>query len=98
FGTLGILWCVFWRRWFRDDPAQHPDVNAAELSLIQEQRTSDREITLPLSALVHLQVLWVSLMYFCDGYSLYFYLTWLPTYLKQIRGFSDSQTSLVHTL
>ena len=36
-------------------------------------------------------------MYFCYGYSLYFYLTWLPTYLQQIRGFSRSETSVVHT-
>jgi len=83
---------------FRDDPAQHPDVNSAELSLIQGQGTVDREVTPPLSALLRLQMLWVSLMYFCYGYSLYFYLTWLPTYLKQIRGFSDSQTGVVHTM
>jgi ACS family D-galactonate transporter-like MFS transporter len=37
-------------------------------------------------------------MYFCYGYSLYFYLTWLPTYLKQSRGFSDTRTSIVHTI
>jgi MFS family permease len=98
FGTIGIVWCVFWRRWFRDDPAQHPDVNAAELILIQGTGASERHAELPLSGLFQLQLLWISLMYFCYGYSLYFYLTWLPTYLKQVRGFSDSQTSVVHTL
>jgi MFS family permease len=98
FGTIGIVWCVFWRRWFRDDPAQHPDVNAAELILIQGTGASERHSELPLSGLFQLQLLWISLMYFCYGYSLYFYLTWLPTYLKQVRGFSDSQTSVVHTL
>src|SRR4029078_2259662 len=39
FGTLGILWCVFWRRWFRDDPAQHPEVIAEEILLLTVQRS-----------------------------------------------------------
>jgi len=97
FGFIGVVWCVFWRRWFRDDPAQHPDVNSAELALIQGEHDPESHAAFPLSSLFQLQVLWISLMYFCYGYSLYFYLTWLPTYLKQVRGFSDSQTSMVHT-
>ena len=34
FAVLGIVWCVFWFRWFRDHPADHPSVNAAELALM----------------------------------------------------------------
>jgi len=101
FGTLGVAWCIFWWRWFRDDPARHPEVNAAELALIQESNSVKTAMTkseLPLRSLFQLQVLWISLMYFCYGYSLYFYLTWLPTYLKEIRGFSNAQTSAVHTI
>jgi MFS family permease len=97
FGTIGVVWCLFWRGWFRDDPALHPDVNSAELALIQGKNSSESHASFPLSSLLQLQLLWISLMYFCYGYSLYFYLTWLPTYLKQVRGFSDSQTSMVHT-
>ena len=97
FGTLGIAWCVFWWRWFRDDPGKHPDVSLSELELIRESRTSSHNTELPLRSLFQLQLLWISLMYFCYGYSLYFYLTWLPTYLQQVRGFSRSETSVVHT-
>jgi predicted MFS family arabinose efflux permease len=98
FGTLGIGWCVFWWRWFRDDPGKHPDVNPSELALIRESRTTSHNAGLPLRSLFQLQLVWISLMYFCYGYSLYFYLTWLPTYLQQVRGFSRSETSVVHTL
>ena len=24
FGAIGVVWCVFWQRWFHDDPASHP--------------------------------------------------------------------------
>jgi len=98
FGTLGVVWCLFWWRWFRDDPAKHPDVNAAELSIIRESGAHQPVAEMPWQQLFKLQLLWISLMYFCYGYSLYFYLTWLPTYLKQIRGFSDASTSVVHTI
>src|SRR5207248_8864841 len=28
FGSLGVFWAVGWWKWFRNDPAQHPAVNA----------------------------------------------------------------------
>jgi MFS transporter, ACS family, glucarate transporter len=101
FGLLGVVWSIFWWRWFRDDPSSHPEVNAGELAVIQESAlesgTAKQQRETPLWSLFKLQLLWISLMYFCYGYSLYFYLTWLPTYLRDVRGFSNSQTSLVHT-
>jgi MFS family permease len=37
FGLLGVIWVVLFARWFRNSPAEHPSVNAAELALIQAQ-------------------------------------------------------------
>ena len=34
-------------------------------------------------------------MYFCVGYAFYFYLTWLPIYLKEARGFTTQQAGLL---
>ena len=42
FGALGLVWAVGWHRWFRDEPAQHPDVNAAELERIVAGRPPER--------------------------------------------------------
>ena len=36
FGLLGIVWAVFFYRWYRDDPREHPAVNAAELALMRD--------------------------------------------------------------
>jgi len=97
FGLLGVAWSGFWWKWFRDDPAQHPDVSQEELRAIQEGGP-ERKAQLTLDSLLNLNLLWICLMYFCFGYCLYFYLTWLPTYLRDARGFSTSQMNEVHTV
>lgn len=98
FGILGIIWSAFWWRWFRDDPGQHPAVSAEELAVIREDAEPDRRVQLPWRSLLNLNLLWICLMYFCYGYSLYFYLTWMPTYLKDARGFSDQLVGIIHGL
>jgi ACS family glucarate transporter-like MFS transporter len=37
-------------------------------------------------------------MYFAYGYALYFYITWLPTYLLKARGFSETYAGLFSAL
>ena len=34
FGAIGFVWAAAWFVWFRDDPAEHSEVSAAELALI----------------------------------------------------------------
>jgi MFS family permease len=97
FGLLGVVWCVFWWRWFRDDPAKHPDVSPEELRLIQEG-APDHSVGLTLRGVLNLNLLWIGMMYFCFGYCLYFYLTWLPTYLRDARGLQPASMNAVHTV
>ena len=97
FGLLGVVWCVFWLRWFRDDPSQHPDMTPEELRIIREGGPEPTG-RFTLEKLLNANLLWVCLMYFCFGYCLYFYLTWLPTYLKDARGFSSTRMNAVHTV
>jgi len=89
FAALGIVWCVVFLFWFRDDPAQHSSVNAAERELLESSRVltthrvGERHW---LSVLLTRQVLVLGLQYFCFSYVWYFYITWLPTYLREGRG------------
>jgi len=94
FGLLGVAWSVYWWRWFRDDPAEHRSVNQEELQLIVDGARPER-FDLRWRSLLDANLALLSLMYFCYGYGLYFYLTWLPTYFKEGRGFSTRQASLV---
>ncbi|HJZ57672.1 MAG TPA: MFS transporter, partial [Gemmataceae bacterium] len=42
FGLVGFAWAAGFRQWFRDDPADHPKVNAAELALIRAGTAAGR--------------------------------------------------------
>jgi MFS transporter, ACS family, glucarate transporter len=97
FGLLGALWAWAWHRWFRDRPEDHPEVNAAELALIRHGVKEDQAASsahsyhVPWRALLTSRNLaTICAMYFAYAYSLYFYLTWLPTYLIKARGFDPT--------
>src|SRR5262245_35111506 len=93
FGVIGVIWCVFWLRWFKDNPAKHPSVNAQELELIQRGISHNESHRFKWGELLSLNLLLICLMYFTMGYTLYFNLTWLPTYLRTVRGFSVQQAA-----
>ena len=82
--VLGFVWAAVFYRWFRDDPAQHPAVNAQELELLRESRvlTTQEGDAQWYHALLERPVLLLLLQYFCFSFVWYFYVTWLPTYLR----------------
>lgn len=88
FGLLGIAWAVFFFRWFRDRPAEHPGVNAAELALLDgAESNAPGHGPMPWRALLASGTVWLLwLQYFCMSWGWYFYITWLPTYLREARG------------
>lgn len=93
FAALGVIWSVFWWRWFRDDPAAHPSVGPDELARIASGTPSSPRANVHWRNLLDLNLLYICLVYFCIAYGLYFYLTWLPTYFKEARGFSTQQSA-----
>lgn len=85
FGAIGLVWAFFFRRWFRDDPRQHPQVNAGELAVIGDvSENLGGHGNVPWGKLLRSPTVWLLwLQYFCMSYSWYFYITWMPTYLKE---------------
>jgi MFS family permease len=92
-GMVGFIWVLAWYPWFRDEPADHPDVSRSERKHIEAGRHPDAPAQLSFPALLQIlgdrNVLALCLMYFTQAYGFYFNITWLPTYLKEIRGFSS---------
>jgi MFS family permease len=63
-------------------------VNAAELALVDEARPrAAGRVTVPWSKILRSRTVGLLFVqYFCFGYGWYFYITWLPTYVKEARG------------
>jgi MFS transporter, ACS family, glucarate transporter len=102
FAALGVLWCVIFLVWFRDDPAKHPSVSAEELALIRQERgvtlTHSEDQPGWLKILLTPQVMLLGLQYFCFSFVWYFYVTWLPTYLREARGQSAAHAATLAVL
>jgi ACS family glucarate transporter-like MFS transporter len=89
FGLLGIVWAAGWYAWYRDRPEDHPSMTADELAWIQQDARPVDSGRTPWRALLRSRNLYALCgMYFAFGYGLYFYFTWLPTYLIKELGFS----------
>ena len=94
FGLLGITWAVLYYRWFRDNPREHPDVNEAELALMEgSEQNLDSHASIPWALFLKSRTVWLLwLYYFCISYVWYFYVTWLPTYMTEALKM-DAQSS-----
>ena len=93
FGLLGLIWALFWVVWYRNSPEEHDSVTAEELAVIQQGRASSGPShAVPWGLLVRSRNVWaLCAMYSGYAYGLYFYLTWLPTYLEEGRGITFHQ-------
>ena len=90
FGLTGVVWAAAWRAWYRDRPEEHPSISPEEVAWIQQDEPASRRHTpTPWRAIFGSRNLYaICAMYFAFGYGLYFYFTWLPTYLIKELGFS----------
>jgi MFS transporter, ACS family, glucarate transporter len=87
FGGLGVVWAIFFYRWFRDNPMEHPGMNHAERELVRESAAlAQTHASVPWGKFIASRQVWMLCMqYFCLSYGWYFYITWLPTYLREGR-------------
>jgi MFS family permease len=100
FALLGVVWCIVFLAWFRDDPASHRGVNLAEREILHTSRilTTHGAGRNWVSLLLTRQVAALVLQYFCFSYVWYFYITWLPTYLREGWGQSAQRAAALAVL
>jgi MFS transporter, ACS family, glucarate transporter len=98
FGALGFLWVTVWLTWFRNDPSEHPAVNAAELQAIVADRLPDSGHSAGpgywRALATNRNMIALSIMYIPNCMIFYFCITWLPTYLRQRHGFDATSLGI----
>jgi MFS family permease len=83
FAALGVFWVAIWQAQVTSSPEQNPRVSPAELRQVQGDAgaASTRP---PLSALLGSTAVWAIIVcHFCNNWSGYVLLSWLPTYLNE---------------
>lgn len=99
FGAFGFLWAAAWFFWYRNSPAEHPRVQPAELAHIAQHATATVNTPTPWSTLLRSRRLWCLLLAaFGSTFMWQFYITWFPTYLREQRGMSLTESSYYASL
>jgi MFS transporter, ACS family, glucarate transporter len=99
-GLVGVVWAIFFYRWFHDNPHDNKKVNAAELELLRPNRElAAGHAHVPWGKLARTRTTWLlCAQYFCLSYGWYFYVTWLPTYLQRYRGVTIGKSAVLSML
>jgi sugar phosphate permease len=96
-GIASCIWVVFWYFLFRDNPADHPRISQAELSELPPYVSTATKLgRVPWQSLV-LRMLPVTFVYFCYGWTLWLYLSWLPQYFKNRYSLDLKDSALFAT-
>ena len=108
-GAVGVIWAAIWYMVYRE-PRDFKGVNEAEIQLIREggglvDIQADTENNkrgfswLDLGIVLTKRKLWgIYLGQFCLNSTLWFFLTWFPTYLVKYRGMDFIKSGLLASL
>ncbi|MEM9173721.1 MAG: ACS family MFS transporter [Myxococcota bacterium] len=88
FGLLGFLWVVPWWLLVHAAPAQHPAISREERVLLEEAIPEREADGLPsIGAFLGSRAVWaIVVAHFCNNWSLYILITWLPTFVREGLG------------
>jgi MFS family permease len=84
-GVVSLAWAFIWWGYFRDDPGQHGSITRQELEKLPSYaaRIARKKEPVPWRRLIA-RIAPVTGVYFCYGWTLWLYLTWLPQFFKNV--------------
>jgi MFS family permease len=80
-GCVSLVWVIAWVTYFRDNPSEHRAISREELDALPNRGVPERteRPRVPWLRLTG-RIAPVTIVYFCYGWTLWLYLTWLPSY------------------
>jgi ACS family D-galactonate transporter-like MFS transporter len=108
-GLVGLVWGLIWYLFYRD-PLEHARVNKAELDYIEKgggvlrgkKGNGDKKSAWRAEdwkQVFSSRTLWgIYIAQFCVNATLWFFLTWFPTYLVKYRGLSFLKTGFLASI
>lgn len=93
-GAIGVIWSLAWYRWYRDTPAEKSGVTKSEIDEIGTPSFTDNHHMPWGIALRSTNIRAILLAGFCYVFALYFFISWLHTFLVRGRGFTEADLLL----
>jgi ACS family glucarate transporter-like MFS transporter len=87
--VIGVVWVTLWLAWFRNEPEDHPWVNAAELSYIRAglPEGSTSSVKVPFAVIVTSgNMLLAMFQYIASNVTFFISFTWLQPYITRQWG------------
>jgi MFS family permease len=78
-GVVSFIWAMVWAWYFRDNPRDHAKITAREIDTLPAYVGVKEAPSVPWQPLIR-RMLPVTLVYFCYGWTLWLFLTWIPQY------------------
>ncbi len=95
FGFAGLLYAIYVQRSVYETPAAHPRASHAEKALLAGQGNSGKDTTIPWRRIWSLPPIWALLVtFFCTSWSLYVFLSWMPSYFSSVHGLDISSVGI----
>jgi sugar phosphate permease len=92
-GCVSAIWVVVWALYFRDDPRTHPSITAAEVETLPPYAGPRHRTAVPWWPLIR-RIMPVTLVFFCHAWTLWLYLSWLPSFFVGVYGIDLKSTAL----
>ncbi len=78
-GAISFLWALVWVWYFRDNPRDHAKITPAEITTLPPYAGMKESPAVPWGPLLK-RMAPVTIVYFCYGWTLWLFLTWIPQY------------------
>lgn len=96
-GILSAFWAAGWGRYFHEDPRHHPGITTAEVAALSAANP-ERKIAygpVPWRRLVP-RMAPMMIGYFCQGWTGWLYVTWMPSLFAKNYGLDLKKSSLFY--
>jgi ACS family sodium-dependent inorganic phosphate cotransporter len=101
FGAVGVLWYLAWNRLVTADPESHPRISETERAYLAEraQTSGVAGEAPPISTFLKNKAVWAIIVaHFCNNWTLYVVLSWLPKYVNEGLGVAFAAVGVVSML
>jgi MFS family permease len=94
-GAISVAWTLAWALYFRDNPRDRAGITEEELESLPRfrGRAERRRDPVPWARLIR-RMMPVTIVYFCYGWTLWLYLSWIPQYFAQSYQLNLRDSSL----